>query len=103
MASPAVQPPTVALPNRYPSSATFQFAAKYALEKDKPIFMDYWVASLEKTATIGVRGEEKLLVKSAHEFTSPIGKMFKSEQDLILETENSIYIVDGDIKARRLK
>ena len=51
---------------------------------------------------IGVRENgEKLLVKSADEYTSPI-KIYKVETEYIIITENSIYVVDADISTKRV-
>ena len=55
--------------------------------------MDYWTSSLEKNSLIGVRENgQKLLVKSQEEYTSPIQKLYKSGNEFIVVTENSIYI-----------
>lgn len=89
---------------RLPDNATLQSAVKLAISEDKPILMDYWTDSLEKKALIGVReaSKEKLLVKSAEEYTSPISKLFKSSNEYIIITENSIYIVACDIPTRKI-
>lgn len=88
---------------RLPSDLTNQHASKLAIVEDKPIMLDYWVSSLEKKALIGVRENgEKLLVKSAEEYTSPIAKFYKSATEYIIITENSIYIVSADIQTRKL-
>jgi hypothetical protein len=88
---------------RLPSDLTNQHASKLAIVEDKPIMLDYWVSSLEKKALIGVRENgEKLLVKSAEEYTSPIAKFYKSATEYIIITENSIYIVSSDIQTRKI-
>jgi len=89
---------------RLPDNNTFQHAAKLAIVEDKPIMLDYWTFSLEKTALIGVRedNQEKLLVKSEDEYTSPIVKMYKVGKEYIIITENSIYIVDVGIPTKRI-
>jgi len=78
-------------------------AAKLGIVEDKPIMMDYWTASLEKKALIGVKeNNEKLLVKSEEEYTSTIGKFYKSAGEYIIITENSIYIVSNEIPSRKI-
>jgi hypothetical protein len=90
--------------NRMPSSTCMQNAFKLGIVEDRPIMMDYWLNSLEKKVVIGVKDtKEKLLVKSADEFTSPIVKIFKIETEYIIMTENSIYIVSSDIDNVRLE
>lgn len=88
---------------RLPENATMQNAMKWAIIEDKPIMLDYWVDSLEKRVLIGMKeNKEKLLVKSADEYTSPIAKIFKHNNDYIIMTENSIYLVDANVDVRKL-
>jgi hypothetical protein len=89
--------------SRVPSYPCFQHATKLAIIEDKPIILDYWTSSLEKTCLIGVRqNNEKLLVKSEDEYTSPIAKIYKVDSEYIIVTENSIYLVSSDISTRRI-
>jgi|TARA_B110000003_G_scaffold273_1_gene309 hypothetical protein len=86
-----------------PSGTTLQHCAKLAIVEDKPIMFDYWTSSCDKEVLIGVReNEEKLLVKSEEEYTSPINKIYKVEKEYIIITENSIYIVSADIPTKRV-
>jgi hypothetical protein len=88
---------------RLPETITLQQAAKLAITEDRPVLMDYWTDSLEKTALIGVKeNNEKLLVKNEEEYTSPIAKIFKIGKEYIVMTENSIYIVDVGIPTKRI-
>jgi hypothetical protein len=88
---------------RLPDATTLQHAIKLAIVEDKPVLMDYWTASLDKSALIGVKSDnEKLLVKSEEEYTSPIAKIFKVGKEYIVMTENSIYIVDLAIPTKRI-
>ncbi len=90
---------------RLPSDTTLKHACKLAVVEDKPIMLDYWTASLDKKALIGVRvdnGGEKLLVKSEEEYTSSIIKFYKTGTEYIVITENSIYIVSSDIGTRKI-
>jgi hypothetical protein len=88
---------------RLPSDTSLQHASKLAIVEDKPIMLDYWTASVDKKALVGVRESgEKLLVKSAEEYTSPIAKFYKSGTEYIIITENSIYLVSSDIPTRKI-
>ena len=88
---------------RLPTDITFQHASKLAIVEDKPILLDYWTDSLDNKALIGIRESgEKLLVKSAEEYTSPISKFYKSGSEYIIITENSIYLVSSDIRNRKI-
>lgn len=90
---------------RLPENTTIQHAIKLAIVEDKPIMMDYWTNSLEKTVLIGVKDDEtkeKILVRSEEEYTSPISKIYKVGSEYIIMTENSIYIVDVSIPTKRI-
>ena len=88
---------------RLPSDLTLQHVVKLSIVDDKPIMLDYWTASLDKKALIGIReNNEKLLVKSEDEYTSSVAKFYKSGTEYIIVTENSIYIVSSDIPNRRI-
>jgi len=110
--TPAPAPPAAALSStvdntvgghRLPDAATLQHAVKLAIVADKQIMMDYWTQSIDKTVLIGVKeNKEKLLVKSEEEYTSPIAKIYKLGNEYVIETENSIYIVDVGIPTKRI-
>lgn len=86
-----------------PSNQCLQHAVKIAVVDDKPIMLDYLIPSQEKKVLIGVReNSEKLLVKSEDEYTSPIEKIFKVENEYIIATENSLYIVSASIQTKRI-
>lgn len=87
-----------------PSTTTLQHVSKLSIVEDKPIMFDYWTSSLDKDVLIGVRENgEKLLVKSEDEYTSPVSKIYKVEDEYIIITENSIYLVSADIQTKRIK
>jgi hypothetical protein len=88
---------------RLPSDLTMQHITKIGIVHDKPIMLDYWTKSLNNEIIIGIReGGEKLLVKSEEEYTSPISKIYKVENDYIIETENSLYLADSGISTKRI-
>tara|TARA_B100000795_G_scaffold78652_1_gene56265 strand:+ start:2066 stop:2380 length:315 start_codon:yes stop_codon:yes gene_type:complete len=88
---------------RLPQGTTLQHCAKLSIVEDKPIMFDYWTSSCDKDVLIGIRENgEKLLVKSADEYTSPISKIYKVETEYIVITENSIYVVSADIDTKRI-
>ena len=87
-----------------PSASVMVQAAKIALEEDRPIYLDYYVDSLEKKCCIGVKDTVKHLVKSGTEYTSAIEKLWrlKEENTWLVMTENSIYIVSADIPVKKI-
>ena len=96
-------PPSTAAP--VPSPASLVQAAKLAMSQDSPIRLDYYVETDNGSAFMGEDGEtkEKMLVKSAEEFTSLIQKTYKVGEDYIVLTENSVYIVSGKMQKRRIQ
>lgn len=95
----------ITIPNGYrlPETTTLQHAIKLSIVEDKPVMMDYWTNSLDKSVFIGVKeNKEKLLVKSEEEYTSPISKIFKVGKEFIIMTENSIYVIDLEIPTKRI-
>lgn len=104
MSSSQTQPKQQTQTNyRLPSDVTLQHCTKLAIVEDKPIMLDYWSDSCDKEALIGVRETgEKLLVRNAEEYTSPIAKIYKVETEFIIMTENSIYIVSSEIPTKRI-
>ena len=89
---------------KLPPNELWPQLAKLAIVEDKPIMLDYWTDSLNKQVLIGVRkeSEEKLLVKNAEEYTSPIAKIYKVHGCYIICTENSIYLVSADISTKHI-
>lgn len=106
-ATPAPATATPANPQQQevlPGATTLLHASRLAIQQDKPIQLDYYVESASNKAFIGEDPEtkEKMLVKSNEEFTSLIGKIYKVQEDFLILTENSIYIVSGKIQKRRI-
>jgi hypothetical protein len=85
-----------------PSPQTMWHAAKIAIEQDRAIMLDYYQQTANGTAYLGEDGEtkERILIKSKEEFTSLIGRTLKADNDFIVLTENSLYIVSGKIQKR---
>ena len=86
-----------------PGNQCLQHCVKISIVDDKPIMLDYWTDSLDNKVVIGVRENgEKLLVKSEDEYTSPIEKIYKIENEYIIVTENSLYIASASISTKRI-
>jgi hypothetical protein len=66
--------------------------------------LDYYLHTKEGHAFLGedATTKEKMLVRSEEEYTSLIHKIFKVKEDFIVITENSIYIVSGNIKKKSI-
>lgn len=101
----SVVPAAAAAPEILPSPSTLLQAAKLAMAQDKPIQLDYYADTVTGKAFMGedTDTKEKMLVKSAEEFTSLIQKVYKVAEDYIILTENSIYLASGKIQKRRIQ
>ena len=88
-----------------PGVNTLQHAARLAMKEDKPILLDYYMDTHLNKAFMGEDQEtkEKMLVKGTDEFTSLIQKVYKVQEDYIVMTENSIYVVSGKVLKRGFK
>jgi len=88
-----------------PGVNTLQHAARLAMKEDKPILLDYYMDTHMNKAFMGEDQEtkEKMLVKGTDEFTSLIQKVYKVQEDYIVMTENSIYVVSGKVQKRGIK
>jgi hypothetical protein len=86
----------------FPQAVTLLQAAKLSMMQDKPIMLDYYKDSAKNTAFIGVDKTtgKKILIKSNDEFTSLITNMYKVNDDVLVLTENSIYIISGLVKKK---
>jgi hypothetical protein len=89
-----------------PNATCLVQASKLAIQLDKPIQLDYYVATATGKAFLGEDSEskdkEKVLVKSKEEFTSLVQKLYKVGEDFLILTENSIYVVSGKIQKRKV-
>ena len=106
MSAPGPATPNTASPGSpTPSMQALVQAAKIAIEQDKPIMLDYFVGTATEKAFMGEDQEtkEKMLIKSNEEFTSPVQKIYKLQDEYIILTENSLYIVSGKIQKRRIQ
>ena len=103
--STIVPTPANTAANPVPSAQVLVHVAKLALEHDKPIQLDYYKDTEIQKAFLGEDQDtkEKMLIKSNEEFTSLVQKVYKVENDYIITTENSIYIVSGKIQKRRIQ
>jgi hypothetical protein len=96
--------PAGAIETPLPSAQTLIQAAKIAQQLDRPILLDYYADSCIKKAVIGEDPDtkEKVLIKSNDEYTSLIQKIYKTDTDYLILTENSIYIVSVKIEKRKI-
>ena len=87
-----------------PSASTLLHATKLAMAEDKAIRLDYFLDTLTGKAFLGEdTPQERVLVKSPEEYTEAIEKIYKTGDEYILTTKDSLYIVSGKLVKRRIK
>tara|TARA_Y100000389_G_C17368694_1_gene467786 strand:+ start:867 stop:1142 length:276 start_codon:yes stop_codon:yes gene_type:complete len=81
--------------SKTPCIECLKTVAEMSIRLEKPICLDYYLSSCEKTCQIARDGPDgdKLLYKNQEEYTSPLKSMFKVGGDMVLETQNSLYVV----------
>jgi hypothetical protein len=104
MSASAPATAAAAPPSDLPSEKILLHAAKFAIEQDKPILLDYYKETRAGSAFLGIDKEtgEQILVKSPEEYTSPVGKLLRAGADMIAITENSIYIISSATKKKEI-
>lgn len=96
--TPKTNEPTPA--SRIPSAKVLLVAAKLAIKDDRPIILSYYEDSFNKKAIVLKKDGETMLYKSKEEYTSPIANVYKVDTEMLVLTENSVYIVNSDIPTK---
>lgn len=96
--APAAEP--AAATTRLPTAKVLMVAAKLAMKDDRPIILGYYDDSFNKKAIILKKDGEQMLYKNKEEYTSPIANVFKVDGEMLVLTENSVYIVNADIPSK---
>ena len=78
-----------------PSANTMVKAMKLGIKYTKQIDLYFYLDSTKGNISLMSDGETTLIYKNDDEHTSPMIKHFKSDNDLIVITENTIYILSG--------
>jgi len=86
-----------------PSPETLVKAMKLSLKLAKPLDFYFYEESCRDGVCIMHDGEDMVIYKNDDERTSPITKTFKSEEQFIVITENTIYIISATTPIRNLE
>jgi len=100
----AASPASPAIADVLPSAQTMLQASKLAIEQDRAIMLDYFRDTATGKAFLGEDPDtkERILVKSKEEFTYLIKKLYKVGEEIIILTENSLYVVSGKVQKRKV-
>lgn len=97
------QQPAAASGLHIPSAETLVKAMKLSLKLVKPLDFYFYEESCRDGVCIMHDGEDMVIYKNDDERTSPISKTFKSEDQFIVITENTIYIISAQTPIRNLE
>ena len=86
-----------------PTAETLVKAMKLSLKLAKPLDFYFYEESCRDGVCIMHDGEDMVIYKNDDERTSPISKTFKSEEQFIVITENTIYIISAGTPIRNLE
>ena len=78
-----------------PSANTMVKAMKLSIKYTKQIDLYFYLDSTRGGVSLMSDGDTTLIYKNDDEHTSPMLKHFKSDNDIIVITENTIYILSG--------
>jgi hypothetical protein len=84
------------------SEDTLNKAFKLSLKFTKPIDTYFYLDSCRGNVCILNDGEEMVIFKNEDEHTSPVLKIFKSGEQFIVMTENTIYLLSANTPMRNL-
>jgi hypothetical protein len=85
----STNPPKIGLP----SNNTLSQAAKLSIKVSKPICFYFYIDSCKGNASIVSADGDKIIYKNNEEHTSPIKNTYKVDNEYLVVTENTIYII----------
>ena len=85
-----------------PSANTMVKAMKLSIKYTKQIDLYFYLDSTRSDVSLMSDGDTTLIYKNDDEHTSPMLKHFKSDDDLIIMTENTIYILSGKTPVKQV-
>ena len=76
-----------------PSNNTLSQAAKLSIKVSKPICFYFYIDSCKGQASIVSADGDKIIYKNNEEHTSPIKNTYKVDDEYLVVTENTIYVI----------
>jgi len=78
-----------------PSQNTLSQAAKLSIKISKPICFYFYIDSCKDNIKICTNETDKVIYKSLDEHTSSISNIYKVDNEYLIVTENTIYIISA--------
>ncbi len=86
-----------------PSAKTLTGAFRLSVLHGKPVCGYFYIDSLKNKVCIRQDGEGKIIYKDEEEYTSPLEQLFRSENEYIAITHNTIYIISSRTEVKKEK
>ena len=78
-----------------PAPDTLQQACKLSIKLQKPMCFYFYVDSLKGNICIASNDDEKIIFKTNDEHTSTIQNTYKVNDEYLVVTENTIYVISA--------
>lgn len=85
-----------------PSTNTLLQAFKLSIQISKPVESYFYVDSCKGNISICANETDKIIYKNHEEHTSPISNIYKVENEYLIVTDNTIYIISKDTKVSKM-
>ena len=85
-----------------PCDNTLNQASKLSIKISKPICFYFYLDSCRGNINIGTTESDKIIFKNMEEHTSTISNIYKVNNEFLVVTENTIYIISAATKVTKL-
>jgi len=85
-----------------PCDNTLNQAAKLSIKISKPICFYFYLDSCRGNVNICTNESDKIIYKNSEEHTSSISNIYKVNNEFLVVTENTIYIISSNTKVSKL-
>jgi hypothetical protein len=85
-----------------PSANTLSQAFKLSIQIGLPIESYFYIDSCREKVYICANDTDKIIYKNSEEHTSPISNIYKVENDYLIVTDNTIYIISSNTKVTKM-
>ena len=83
-----------------PTAETLQQACKLSIKLQKAIDFYFYVDSLRGNICIASNEDDKIIYKNNEEHTSPIQNTYKVNDEYLVVTENTIYVISAKTRIK---
>jgi hypothetical protein len=85
-----------------PGNKTLNGAFRLSVVHGKPVCAYFYLDSIKGKVVIRQDGDEKIIYKDEDEYSSPLEHLYKSENEYIAITNNTIYIISSRTEVRKI-